>query len=80
MPNTTIVSLSLSLLILFLLLCTVDRGQSLSGHLDQWINDDLYYNSATAGRISCSIFLGDVSNCSYRLTVHPLMSSRLSSA
>ena len=28
----------------------------------------------------CSIVSGDNSNCSYRLTVHPLMSSRLSSA
>ena len=34
----------------------------------------------TAGRNSCSIVSGDVSNCSYRLTVHPLTSSRVSSA
>ena len=41
----------------------------------------LYYNSPylcrclqTAGRNSCSIDLGDVSNCSYRLTVHPVTS------
>ena len=32
-----------------------------------------------AGRNLCSIVLGDVSNCSYRLTVHPVPSSRLSS-
>ena len=36
--------------------------------------------SQTAGHNSCSIVSGDVSNCSYRLTVHPVMSSRLSSA
>ena len=35
--------------------------------------------SQTAGRNSCSIDSGDVSNCSYRLTVHPVTSSRLSS-
>ena len=29
--------------------------------------------SQTAGRNSCSIVTGDVSNCSYRLTVHPVM-------
>ena len=47
----------------------------------------VYYNSPylcrcsqTAGRNSCSIVSGDVSNCSYRLTVHPVTSSRLSSA
>ena len=34
--------------------------------------------SQTAGCNSCSIVSGDVSNCSYRLTVHPLTSSRLS--
>ena len=27
--------------------------------------------SQTAGRNSCSIVSGDISNCSYRLTVHP---------
>ena len=36
--------------------------------------------SQTAGRNSCSIVSGDASNCSYRLTVHPVTSSRLSSA
>ena len=36
--------------------------------------------SQTAGRNSCSIVSGDVTNCSYRLTVHPRRSSRLSSA
>ena len=36
--------------------------------------------SQTAGRNSCSIVSGDVSNCSYRLTVHFVTSSRLSSA
>ena len=36
--------------------------------------------SQTAGRNSCSIVSGDVSNCSYRLTVHPVASSRLSRA
>ena len=36
--------------------------------------------SQTAGRNSCSIVSGDVSNCSYRLTVHHLTSWRLSSA
>ena len=35
--------------------------------------------SQTAGHNSCSIVSGDVSNCSYRLTVHPVTSSRLSS-
>ena len=51
----------------------------------------IYYNSPyvcisvsrrsqTAGRNSCSIVSGDVSNCSYRRTVHPLTSSRVSSA
>ena len=47
----------------------------------------LYYNSPylcrcsqTADRNSCSIDSGDVSNCSYCLTVHPVTSSRLSSA
>ena len=34
---------------------------------------------ATAGRNSCSIVSVDVSNCSYRLTVDTLTSSRLSS-
>ena len=34
----------------------------------------------TAGRNSCSIVSGDVSNCSYRLTVHPVTSLRLRSA
>ena len=36
--------------------------------------------SETAGRNSCSIVSGDVSNCSYRLKALPLTSSRLSSA
>ena len=36
--------------------------------------------SHTRGRNSCSIVSGDVSNCSYRLEVHPLTSSRVSSA
>ena len=36
--------------------------------------------SQTAGRNSCSIVSGNVSNCSYRLTVYPVTSSRLSSA
>ena len=36
--------------------------------------------SQTAGHNSCSIVSGDVSNCSYRLTVHPVTSSCLSSA
>ena len=36
--------------------------------------------SQTAGRNSCSIVSGDVSNCSYHLTIHPLTSSRVSSA
>ena len=36
--------------------------------------------SRTAGRNSCSIDSGDVSNCSYRLKVDPVMSSHLSSA
>ena len=36
--------------------------------------------SQTAGRNSCSIVSGDVSNWSYRLTVHPVTSSHLSSA
>ena len=36
--------------------------------------------SETAGRNSCSIVSGDVYNCSYRLTVLPVTSSRLSSA
>ena len=47
----------------------------------------LYYNllsvcqrSQTAGRNSCSIVSGNVSNCSHRLTVHPVTSSRLNSA
>ena len=35
--------------------------------------------SQTAGRNSCSIISGDVSNCSYRPTVHHVTSSRLSS-
>ena len=34
--------------------------------------------SQTAGRNSCSIVSGDVSNCSYRLTVHPLSRVRVS--
>ena len=34
----------------------------------------------TAGRNSCSIVSGDVSNCSYRLNAHPVTSSLLSSA
>ena len=34
----------------------------------------------TAGRNSCSIVSRDVTNCSYRLTVHPVTSSRLSLA
>ena len=36
--------------------------------------------SQTTGRNSCSIVSGDVSNCSYRMKVHPVTSSRLSSA
>ena len=36
--------------------------------------------SQTAGRNSCSIVSGNVSNCSYRLTVRPVTSSCLSSA
>ena len=36
--------------------------------------------SQTAGRNSCSIVSGDVSNCSYHLKVHPVTSSCLSSA
>ena len=36
--------------------------------------------SQTAGRNSCSIVSGDVSNCSYRLKIHPVTSSHLSSA
>ena len=36
--------------------------------------------SQTAGSNSCSIVSGNVSNCSYRLTVHPVTSSRLSPA
>ena len=32
--------------------------------------------SQTAGRNSCLIVSGDVSNCSYRLKVHPVTSSR----
>ena len=36
--------------------------------------------SQTVGHNSCSIVSGDVSNCSYCLTVHPVMSSLLSSA
>ena len=52
-----------------------------------YVHKYLYYNSPylcrcsqTAGRNSCSIDSGDVSNCLYRLTVHPVTSSRLSSA
>ena len=37
-------------------------------------------NYKTAGRNFCSIISGDVSNCSYRLTVHSVASSRFSSA
>ena len=36
--------------------------------------------SQSAGRNSCSIILGDVSKCSYRLTVYPVTSLRLNSA
>ena len=36
--------------------------------------------SQTAGRNSCSIISGNVSNCSHRLTVYPVTSSRLNSA
>ena len=36
--------------------------------------------SQTAGRHFCSIVSGDVSNCSYRLTIHHVTSSCLSSA
>ena len=36
--------------------------------------------SQTAGRKSCSIVSGHVSNCSHRLPVNPVTSSRLSSA
>ena len=36
--------------------------------------------SQTAGRNSCSIVSGNVSNCSHRLTVYPVTSSRLNSA
>ena len=36
--------------------------------------------SQTAGRSSCSIVSGNVSNCSYRLTVYPVTSLRLNSA
>ena len=37
-------------------------------------------HSQTAGRNSCTIILGNVSNCSHRMTVHPVTSSRLNSA
>ena len=57
------------------------------GAMVRKVNSNLYYNSPylcrcsqTAGRNSCSIVSGDVSNCSYRLIVHPVTSSRLSSA
>ena len=36
--------------------------------------------SQTAGCNSCSIVSGNVANCSYRLTVYPVTSSRLNSA
>ena len=36
--------------------------------------------SQTAGRNSCSIVSGDVSNCSYQLSLLPLVSLRLNSA
>ena len=36
--------------------------------------------SQTAGRNSCSIVSGNVSNCSHRLTVYPVTNSRLNSA
>ena len=36
--------------------------------------------SQTAGRNSCSTVSGDISNCPYRLTVHTVTSSCLSSA
>ena len=36
--------------------------------------------SQTAGRNYCTIVSGNVSNCSYRLTVYPVRSSRLNSA
>ena len=36
--------------------------------------------SQTAGHNSCSIVSGNVSNCSHRLTVYPVTSSRLNSA
>ena len=36
--------------------------------------------SQNAGRNSCSIVSGNVSNCSYRLTVYPVTSLRLNSA
>ena len=36
--------------------------------------------SQTAGRNSCSIVSGNASNCSHRLTVYPVTSSRLNSA
>ena len=36
--------------------------------------------SQTTGRNSCSIVSGNISNCSYRLTVYPVTSSRLNSA
>ena len=36
--------------------------------------------SQTAGRNSCSIVSGNVSNCSYRLKVYPITSSHLNSA
>ena len=38
----------------------------------------VWRRSQTAGRNYCTIVSGDVSNCSYRLTVHHLTSSRLS--
>ena len=58
------------------------NSRPLNGH-----PPSLYYNylksvcrrSQTAGRNSCSIGSGDVSNCSVRLTVHPVTSSRHSS-
>ena len=40
----------------------------------------VYRCSQTAGRNYCAIVSGDDSNCSYRLTVHPLTSSHVSAA
>ena len=63
--------------------CVVSQETAVLGLLtwgmSRWMSQvclSVCRRSQTAGRNSCSIVSGDVSNCSYHLTVHTVTSSR----